>query len=476
MSILKSRLGWSLALGALLAAPQITTAAADAGATAYDLSLDEAQSLFSGFGVNVDVQKGTATLKGFVHRACLTHVGISQKSSKERSDFVIRDLGGLKGCIEQQRKANPNARLGDETIYARLSEQPGASVSAKGRDLTVGFAWLNLNVDPPRHERADFETPVKFQSKASLELAERRRERLALEEQLARCEDTARTARGSEEKEIEALAALRILERHDWVDEDEAAELRQDIAKEQLKRLREQIAKATVEEFSDLDSALMLWAQKYAGDDQGQLDAIASLRMDLAEKMSRAHPSLLETQETALRILQDISDFSEASAGRKATAAARIPGMKGNIIAAQLISAGTAQIALQGQRLQPFQVQHLLSMQPEYQSYLQDLSREVSDHCMAANRSRGRDRTSVQRCQEAQATLAREPQRVLTVASQEVSKALAAMTPQQPAPQQPLPQQVPGGPNTLPYPYRGAIQPALHPQPVPLPQQAVPRR
>ncbi|NDD91090.1 hypothetical protein EBZ37_03275 [bacterium] len=463
--LFKSRWTLSLAACAFVLAPKLSHATAS---DPHDLSIEEAKSLFSEhFGAEADMKAGSVRLKGFVHKACLEHMEIRSRRSSGRADFVIRDLGNLKSCVATQKKLNPDARYGNDQVFVRLSQLKQSEISSEGKDIEVGFAWEDTNVDPPKLESRSFSDPIRFVSEATRRREEQKAEELEFEKQLEQCEDVARNSRGTDQKDLEALSALGILVRHGRIEETEADALRKSIGEERLKRLREQAVRAKAEDFAATDHDLSDWASKFAAGDQSQQDSIAQLRMDLAERMSRTNPASIETTEAALFVLQELAESSQISDAKREFAALRTDSARGNVLAAQLISSALAQAAVMPIGNQPFQVQHTISMQPEFQEYVQNLNREMSDACTQANRSRGKDRAAVARCQKAQSTLSREPQRILGIAAQEVMKGLAAMVPQQPQPPgQPVgfPPQNPGGPNSLPYPYQGAsLQQSLAP-------------
>lgn len=439
MSIFKNRWTLSFAATALILAPQVSRADAP---DPHDLSYEEIRSVVADFGAEVNADQGTVTLKGFIYRDCLKELEIRKDmSTPGHADYIIRDMGNLKSCVAEQKKKFPNERFGNDKVFARLSQLPQSVITTEGKDLEVGIGWENTEVDPPRKESKSFPQPIRFVSRASQERQERKDEQLEFERQLVQCEDVARNSRGTEQKELEALSALNILVRHGKMDDDEAENVRQDIAQERLKRLRERLAKAKPEEYSEIDAELSSWANRHASSDQKSHDTIAQLRMDLAERMSRAAAGSVETNELALGVMQELAESSKLSKAKQESAQIKVEMLKGNVVAAQVSS---STLALAG--VMPIggqQLHSIISSQPEFQGFVQALQREMMDSCNSAQRSRGKDRVAVQRCQQAQASLSREPQRVLQIASTEVMKALAAMAPQ---PQQPLPQQpqVPG--------------------------------
>jgi hypothetical protein len=438
MSIFKNRWTLSFAATALILAPQMSKAGAP---DPHDLSYEEIKSAVADFGAEVDVTLGTVTLKGFIYQECLKELEIRKDlSTPGRADYIIRDMGNLKGCVAEQKKKFPNERLGNEKVFARLSKHQNAVIHSEGKDLEVGIGWENTEVDPPRKESKSFPQAIRFVSKASVERQERKDERLEFERQLAQCEDVARNSRGTEQKELEALSALNLLVRHGKMDDEDAAQVRQDIAQERLKRLRERIAKAKSEEYAEIDGELSSLASRHAGRDQKWHDTIAQLRMDLAEKMSRAAPGSIETNELALGVMQELAESSNLSKAKQESAQIKVEMLKGNVVAAQVSSSALAQASIMAIGNHPGQIQSVISSQPEFQSFIHALQREMMDSCNSARRSRGKDSVAVQRCQQAQASLSREPQRVLQIASAEVMKGLAALAPQ---PQQPMPQQQP---------------------------------
>jgi hypothetical protein len=445
MSIFKNRWSLSFAATALILAPQASRANSP---DPHDLSYEEIKSLVVDFGADVNVAQGSVTLKGFIYRDCLKDLEIRKDlSTTGRVDYILRDMGNLKGCVSEQKKLHPNERLGNDKVFARLSQVPQAVVSSEGKDLEVGIGWENTEVDPPRKESKSFPQPIRFVSKSSQERQERKQEQLEFQRQLEQCEDVARNSRGTEQKELEALSALNILVRHGRIDDSDAESLRMDIAQERLRRIRERIAKATPEEFPEIDRELSSWATRHASGDQKQQDTIAQLRMDLAEKMSRSAPGSIETNELALGVMQEVSESPGLSKSKLESAQIKVEMLKGSVVAAQVISSTLAQAGMMPIGGHPAQIQSVISSQPEFQSFVQALQREMMDSCNSAQRSRGKDRAAAQRCQQAQASLAREPQRVLQIASTEVLKGLAALAPPVPqpqAPQQPGQPQVPG--------------------------------
>ena len=480
----------TLAVSAWILIPQASRAAEPTAAIPdpHDLSYEEIRSAVKDFGADVNAEKGTVTLRGFIYKACLDQIEIRTKESTGRVDYIIRDVGNLKGCLAEQKKRHPAERLGNEAVFARLSKLPAAVITAGDRDLEVGIGWENTEVDPPRVVSKSFPEPIRFVSSSSREYERRERERSDLNRQLDNCESVARTSRGTEEKELEALAALDILLRHEKIDEDDADKIRSDISQASLQRLRERTVKARPEEFADLDRELFAWEHHHAGGDQKKHDLVAQIRMDFAEKMSRAAPASVETNEAALVVMQEISESSSVSKTRKESAAGKIETMRGNVVAAHVISSSLAQASVMPLGAQAFQVQSMITSQPEYIEFVQGLQREAMDACNSANRSRGKDRTALLRCQQAQASLAREPQRVLQLAAQEVSRTLAATT-HRPVPQvqqQQLHPQVQQQPrpqvqqqNRQPGPYRTGYQmpqqqirqPGPYGYPHPMPQQ-----
>ncbi|MBU6375372.1 MAG: hypothetical protein KGQ59_05210 [Bdellovibrionales bacterium] len=465
MSLIRNNTRWTLSFAAfaLIFAPKLGMASAG---DPHDLSLEEAKSIFSDhFGADADMEKGSVRLKGFVYKACLDHLEVRSRKSTGRADFVIRDMGGLSSCVAEQKKLFPDARYGNEQVFARLSQLKQSEILSEGKDLEVGFAWEDTNVDPPKLESRSFAEPIRFVSEATRRREEMKSEAAELERQLEQCEDVARNSRGTDQKDLEALSALNILVRHGRIEDDEADSLRKGIGEERLRRLREQASRAKAEDYASIDEGLSQWASKFANGDRSQQDSIAQIRMDLAEKMSRSNPSSIETTQAALYALEELAESSEVSDAKKEFAASRAEVARGNALAAQLISSALAQATVMPMGGQPFQLQHLISMQPEFQGFVQNLQREMTDACTQANRSRGRDKSAVARCQKAQSSLASEPQRILGIAAQEVARGMAAMAPQQPQPGG-YPQQN-QGPNTVPYPYNGMPQQQL--------QSALPR-
>jgi len=443
MSILKNRWTLPLAASALILIPQMSRADAP---DPHDLSYEEIKSVVADFGAEVNAARGTVTLKGFIYRECLKELEVRKDlGTPGRADYIIRDMGSLKSCVSEQKKRFPNERFGNDKVFARLSQLPESVIDSEGKDLEVGLGWENTEVDPPRKESKSFPQPIRFVSKASQDREERKQEQLDFQRQLEQCEDVARNSRGTEQKEVEALSALNILVRHGRIDDSDAENLRLDISQERLKRLRERIAKANPEELAEIDRELSTWANRHAGSDQKQQDTIAQLRMDLAEKMSRAAPGSVETNELALGVMQELAESPGLSKSKQESAQIKVEMLKGNVVAAQVISSTLAQAGTLPMGAHPAQIHSAISSQQEFQGFVQALQREMMDSCTSAQRSRGKDKSSVQRCQQAQASLAREPQRVLQIASAEVLKGLAALAPQpSPQTQQPGQQQAPG--------------------------------
>ncbi len=446
MSIFKNQWTLSFAASALILMPQMSRADTP---DPHDLSYEEIKSVVADFGAEVSAAQGTVTLKGFIYRECLKELEIRKDLSTEgRADYIIRDMGSLKSCVSEQKKKFPNERFGNDKVFARLSQLPQSVIDSEGKDLEVGIGWENTEVDPPRKDSKSFPQPIRFVSKASQDRQERKQEQLDFQRQLEQCEDVARNSRGTEQKELEALSALNILVRHGRIDDSDAETLRTDIAQERLRRVRERIAKAKPEELAEIDRELSSWSGRHAGGDQKQVDTIAQLRMDLAEKLSRAAPGSVETNELALAVMQELAESPSLSKTRQESAQGKVEMLKGNVVAAQVISSTLAQAGMIPIGGHPAQIQSVVSSQPEFQGFVQALQREMMDSCNSAQRSRGKDRSAMNRCQQAQASLAREPQRVLQIASAEVLKGLAALAPppvlQPQVPQQPGQPQAPG--------------------------------
>ncbi|MEN9722317.1 MAG: hypothetical protein RJB38_303 [Pseudomonadota bacterium] len=437
----------------------------------HDLSYSEARRLFVDFGVDVDEETSTVRVKGFFYKACAEHFSIAVKRApkKGRADFMIQDHGALSSCIQEQRKKYPGARPGSK-VFGRLSDLTEAKIQAEGQDLEVGFGWEDTSVDPPKVKVLSFDPPIRFTSKLSRERQEKQEAEGALNEQLEQCENVAKSSRGTEQKELEALSAINILLRQGQVDEAEADTLRQSIASDQLKRLRAQALKATAEDIASIDDQLSAWISKNASADQKLVDSLTQLRMDTAERVSIQNLESVEASETALNILHDIVEASDASPAKKALAEGRILPMKGNVVAGQIAGSAIALVSEGNLAAQEFQVRHALSMQAEFQEHIQSLGIERNQACQLVSQSRGRNREALTRCQKAQTALASEPERILGAATSLVMKTLSEMAPRQPAApaatppagapgQTPMQQPgvnhggVPGG-NQLPYPYR----------------------
>jgi len=405
---------------------------------------------------------------------------IRQISSPGRTDFLIRDLGGLKDCVAKEKERHPGARYGDETIFARLSKQVKATIAADDRDLTVGFAWEDTNVDPPKAEVRSFSKPIEFVSSAGLQRKERAQEKFELEAQLDQCENVAKTSRGDEERELDALSAINTLIRHGRVDDTEAAELRKSINEDRLKRLREQLVKAKLEDYETLDRELSFLSGRFDSSDLHNQDSLAQLRLDLSEKMSRLAVGSVEVNEHALFVAQEIADSSKISKTKRDSASGKVQIMKGNLVTAQIASSTLAQAAFTPVANNPAMMQQVLASQPEFMRYVQDLQQDAFNACKAASKSRGRDFKAIHECQVAQQVLSTEPRRVLDSAGREVLRSLTAATaaPQQPqSPQLQPPQAVqtqtpfPPFPNGAPAGSIAPRPPVLNPiQPVILPR------
>lgn len=316
---------------------------------------------------------------------------------------------------------------------------------------------------PPRFERRLFSSPIEFVSERTKRKQEQKEAQAELEEHLTRCESVARNSRGSEESELEALSAIGILLRNGRLDDSEADTLKTTISGDRFKRLKERAAKGTADTFEQIDQDLALWAAQFAGHDSAKNDSVAQIRLDLSEKVSRENAASVEIQRSSLHIAQDIADLSALSKSKSEAAQQRVSIQKGNLVAAQAANSVLALAATSPIASSAGQLQHTLSMQPDFQNLMMGLQREVSDACTAALRNPGRDRSSAIRCQRAQTALATEPQRVLSIAAQEVIKGLQAIAPAAPQPlppSQPQPVQQQAGVNSVPYPYTGTLQSA----------------
>ena len=122
----------TLAVSAWILIPPASRAAAATAAIPdpHDLSYEEIRSAVKDFGADVNAEKGTVTLRGFIYKACLDQIEIRTKESTGRVDYIIRDVGNLKGCLAEQKKRHPAERLGNEAVFARLSKLPAAVITA----------------------------------------------------------------------------------------------------------------------------------------------------------------------------------------------------------------------------------------------------------------------------------------------------------------------------------------------------------